>query len=182
MERFRQRRCNRSSRPTWRWRVHLRIRKWRARKLSSRGRRKARTTFRTLSILRQWLPCRNSEQLKIILCLANRVLLQRGMPFNYSGSTSYVPEGFESGAIVWEPQYSYRNTRKQRAFRPRFPSDPTPENDECISLKVADHQKGFNIYSLAEASVSPNYHPFGIYDANAHYRANPSMVVRNVWP
>ena len=29
----------------------------------------------------------------------NRVLLQRGMPFNYSGSTSYVPEGFESGAM-----------------------------------------------------------------------------------
>ena len=54
----------------------------------------------------------------------------------------------------------------------------TPENlDECISLKVADHQKGFvapNIYSLAEASVSPNYHPFGIYDADAHYRASPT--------
>ena len=56
----------------------------------------------------------------------------------------------------------------------------TPENlDECISLKVADHQKGFvapNIYSLAEASVSPTYHPFGIYDADAHYRASPAMV------
>ena len=56
----------------------------------------------------------------------------------------------------------------------------TPENlDECISLKVADHQKGFvdpNIYSLAKASVSPNYHPFGIYDADAHYRSSPAMV------
>ncbi len=56
----------------------------------------------------------------------------------------------------------------------------TPENlDECISLKVADHQKGFvapNIYSLAEASVNPTYHPFGVYDADAHYQANPSMV------
>ena len=56
----------------------------------------------------------------------------------------------------------------------------TPENlDECISLKVADHQKGFvdpNISSLAEASVNPTYHPFGIYDADAHYQANPSMV------
>lgn len=56
----------------------------------------------------------------------------------------------------------------------------TPENlDECISLKVANHQKGFidsNIYSLARAAVSPTYHPFGIYDADAHHRANPSMV------
>ena len=56
----------------------------------------------------------------------------------------------------------------------------TQENlDECISLKVANHQKGFvapNIYSLAQASVSPTYHPFGIYDADAHYRANPVMV------
>ena len=56
----------------------------------------------------------------------------------------------------------------------------TPETlDECISLKVANDQKGFvapNIYSLAEAAVSPTYHPFGIYDADAHYRTNPSMV------
>ena len=51
--------------------------------------------------------------------------------------------------------------------------------DECISLKVANHQKEFvapNIYSLAQAAVSPIYHPFGIYDADAHYRANPSMM------
>ena len=56
----------------------------------------------------------------------------------------------------------------------------TPENlDECIALKVANHQKGFvasNIYSLAQAAVSPIYHPFGIYDADAHHQANPSMV------
>ena len=56
----------------------------------------------------------------------------------------------------------------------------TPENlDECISLKVADHQTGFiasNVQSLAQAAVSTTYHPFGIYDADAHYRANPPMV------
>lgn len=56
----------------------------------------------------------------------------------------------------------------------------TPENlDECIALKVANHQKGFidsNISSLARAAVSPTYHPFGIYDADAHHQANPCMV------
>ena len=43
-------------------------------------------------------------------------LLQRGMPFNYSGSTSYVPEGFDSGAIVWEPQNSLGTLENKGLF------------------------------------------------------------------
>ncbi|MBC8235546.1 Gfo/Idh/MocA family oxidoreductase [bacterium] len=33
-----------------------------------------------------------------------RVTLQRGVPFQYEKTTSYVPEGVDSGAVVWEPQ------------------------------------------------------------------------------
>ncbi|TVY10444.1 Gfo/Idh/MocA family protein [Paenibacillus cremeus] len=33
-----------------------------------------------------------------------KVTLQRGIPFKYGYTTSYIPEGIESGAIVWEPQ------------------------------------------------------------------------------
>ncbi|WP_284645446.1 Gfo/Idh/MocA family protein [Paenibacillus silviterrae] len=33
-----------------------------------------------------------------------KVTLQRGIPFEYGKTTSYVPAGLESGAIVWEPQ------------------------------------------------------------------------------
>ena len=33
-----------------------------------------------------------------------RVTLQRGIPFQYGRTTSYVPEGLDSGAVVWEPQ------------------------------------------------------------------------------
>lgn len=33
-----------------------------------------------------------------------RVTLHRGIPFQYGKTTSYVPEGVDSGAIVWEPQ------------------------------------------------------------------------------
>ena len=33
-----------------------------------------------------------------------RVTLHRGIPFAYGKTTTYVPEGMESGAIVWEPQ------------------------------------------------------------------------------
>jgi len=33
-----------------------------------------------------------------------RVTLQRGIPFKYGRSTSFAPEGFDHGALVWEPQ------------------------------------------------------------------------------
>jgi predicted dehydrogenase len=33
-----------------------------------------------------------------------RVSLHRGIPFQYGRNTTYLPEGLESGAIVWEPQ------------------------------------------------------------------------------
>jgi len=33
-----------------------------------------------------------------------RVTLQRGIPFKYGATATYVPEGVDSGAIVWEPQ------------------------------------------------------------------------------
>lgn len=32
------------------------------------------------------------------------VTLQRGIPFNYGRNTTYLPEGLDSGGIVWEPQ------------------------------------------------------------------------------
>ena len=34
----------------------------------------------------------------------NRVTLQRGIPFQYSKTTNFVPPGTDSGAIVWEAQ------------------------------------------------------------------------------
>lgn len=33
-----------------------------------------------------------------------RVTFQRGIPSQYGKTTNYAPEGFDSGAIVWEPQ------------------------------------------------------------------------------
>ena len=33
-----------------------------------------------------------------------RVTLHRGIPFQYGKNTTHVPEGIDSGAIVWEPQ------------------------------------------------------------------------------
>ena len=33
-----------------------------------------------------------------------RVTFQRGIPFQYGKTTTYAPEGFDGGAIIWEPQ------------------------------------------------------------------------------
>lgn len=51
---------------------------------------------------------------------STRVLLQRGASLNYSGSTSYVPEGFDSGAIVWEPQFSLGTLENKGLFTQGF--------------------------------------------------------------
>ena len=45
-----------------------------------------------------------------------RVLLQRGMKFDYLGSTSFIPEDFDSGAIVWEPQNSLGSLENKSLF------------------------------------------------------------------
>ena len=44
------------------------------------------------------------------------VLLQRGMPFDYRDSTSFMTEGFNSGAIVWEPQHSLGTLENKGLF------------------------------------------------------------------
>lgn len=49
-----------------------------------------------------------------------RVSLQRGIPFDYSQTTSYVPEGFESGALVWEPQNHLATLENKSLFTQGF--------------------------------------------------------------
>ena len=45
-----------------------------------------------------------------------RVTLQRGIPFSYGHTTNYAPEGFESGAIVWEPQNTLATLENRLLF------------------------------------------------------------------
>lgn len=45
-----------------------------------------------------------------------RVTFQRGMPFDYAGTTSFVAEGLDSGAIVWEPQDSFNTLENRPEF------------------------------------------------------------------
>lgn len=46
----------------------------------------------------------------------SRVTLQRGIPFDYATTASYLAEGTDSGAVVWEPQNSYATLENMALF------------------------------------------------------------------
>lgn len=45
-----------------------------------------------------------SDKCHLVISNGLRVTLHRGIPFEYGRTTTYAPEGLDSGAIVWEPQ------------------------------------------------------------------------------
>ena len=44
------------------------------------------------------------DEAHLVIDSGLKVVLQRGIPFEYSKTTTYVPQGLDAGAIVWEPQ------------------------------------------------------------------------------
>mgnify|MGYP002480356103 CR=1 FL=1 len=49
-----------------------------------------------------------------------RVKLQRGIPFDYMNTKSYIPEGTDSGMIVWEPQNHLATLENKALFTQGF--------------------------------------------------------------
>lgn len=49
-----------------------------------------------------------------------RVSMARGSPFEYGRTTSYAPEGFEHGTIVWEPQNCLATLENKALFTQGF--------------------------------------------------------------
>lgn len=49
-----------------------------------------------------------------------RVMLQRGIPSQYGITTDYIPEGINSGAVVWEPQNSFATLENKALFTQGF--------------------------------------------------------------
>ena len=49
-----------------------------------------------------------------------RVTLQRGIPSQYGITTDYIPEGINSGAVVWEPQNSFATLENKALFTQGF--------------------------------------------------------------
>jgi predicted dehydrogenase len=46
----------------------------------------------------------------------NRVVLQRGIPFDYANTWNFAPEGDDSGAVVWEPQNALSTLENKSLF------------------------------------------------------------------
>ena len=47
---------------------------------------------------------------------ADRLVLQRGIPFDYANTWNFAPPGDESGAVVWEPQNSLATLENKALF------------------------------------------------------------------
>lgn len=47
---------------------------------------------------------------------SHRVKLQRGIPFDYNNTWNYVPQGTDTGAIVWEPQNTLATLENKALF------------------------------------------------------------------
>lgn len=77
----------------------------------------------------------------------NRVTLQRGIPFQYSKTTNFVPPGTDSGAIVWEAQNTLGTLENMALFTQgmygemRYFCDCILEGKEAVrgSLEFALH-------------------------------------------
>ncbi|MEE2752678.1 MAG: Gfo/Idh/MocA family oxidoreductase [Candidatus Latescibacterota bacterium] len=49
-----------------------------------------------------------------------RLTLHRGIPFNYSRTTNYVPAGVDTGSVVWEPQDTLGTLENKALFTQGF--------------------------------------------------------------
>ena len=50
----------------------------------------------------------------------SRITVRRGIPFAYGRTTSYTPDGMDSGAVVWEPQNTLATLENKALFTQGF--------------------------------------------------------------
>ena len=67
-----------------------------------------------------------------------RVTLQRGVPFQYGGTTSFIPEGVDSGAVVWEPQNSLATLENKALFTQGFYQETRYFCDQVLTGQPAE--------------------------------------------
>ena len=80
-----------------------------------------------------------------------RVTLQRGIPFQYGETTTYVPEGTDSGAIVWEPQNREATLENKALFTQGIFQEMEYFCDQVLAGKPA--QKGSLEFTLEVMKV-----------------------------
>ena len=67
-----------------------------------------------------------------------RVTLQRGIPARYDRTTSYIPEGIDSGAIVWEPQNASASLENKPIFTQGFYNEMRYFCDQVLAGQSAE--------------------------------------------
>jgi predicted dehydrogenase len=67
-----------------------------------------------------------------------RVTLQRGIPFQYGKTTTYAPEGLDTGAIVWEPQNREATLENKALFTQGIYQEMRYFCDQVLSGKPAE--------------------------------------------
>lgn len=67
-----------------------------------------------------------------------KLTVHRGIPFNYSRTTSYVPEGMDSGSVVWEPQDTLGTLENKALFTQGFYDEMRYFCDCVLSDRIAE--------------------------------------------
>lgn len=80
-----------------------------------------------------------------------RLTVHRGIPFDYSRTTSYVPEGMDSGSVVWEPQDTLGTLENKALFTQGFYDEMRYFCDCVLDGKIAE--KGSLEFALSVMKV-----------------------------
>lgn len=74
----------------------------------------------------------------VIIDNSFRVTFQRGIPFQYGKTTSYIPKGLDSGAIVWEPQNNLATLENKSLFTQGIYSEMRYFCDQVMASQPAE--------------------------------------------
>ncbi|MBQ6322865.1 MAG: Gfo/Idh/MocA family oxidoreductase [Lachnospiraceae bacterium] len=96
---------------------------------------------------------------------STKVILERGIPFEYGITTSFVPEGFDSGALVWETQ-NCKATLENMSFFVQGMYDELKTFCDCIlenrKPKIGSLEFSLEIMKIYEALLISNGKPVAI--------------------
>jgi hypothetical protein len=88
-----------------------------------------------------------------------RVTIQRGIPLKYGQTTSYIPEGIDSVAVVWEPQNCLATLENKALFTQGIYNEMRYFCDQVMSGQPADKgslEFALEIMKVYEAGLLSN--------------------------
>jgi len=88
-----------------------------------------------------------------------RVTFQRGIPFKYGETTNYAPDGFDSGAVVWEPQNCQATLENKALFTQGFYNEMRYFCDQALKGEPAEKgnlEFALEVMKVYEAALLSN--------------------------